>query len=78
MLFYSVTFAAETQTYLAVKEWLLREELEMNDLLIFLHARHTLLRLFQRSLMNRMLMCTSKVIYSISQQIHKTFSQLNI
>lgn len=27
MLFYDVIFAAETQTYLAVKEWLLREEL---------------------------------------------------
>lgn len=27
MLFYDVIFAAETQTYLAVKGWLLREEL---------------------------------------------------
>lgn len=27
MLFYGGVFAAETQTYLAVKEWLLREEL---------------------------------------------------
>lgn len=27
MLLYGVIFAAETQTYLAVKEWLLREEL---------------------------------------------------
>lgn len=27
MLFYGVIIAAETQTYLAVKEWLLREEL---------------------------------------------------
>lgn len=27
ILFYGVVFAVETQTYLAVKEWLLREEL---------------------------------------------------
>lgn len=79
MLFYGIIFAAETQTYLAVKEWLLREELRDEGFACLSSCKAHIIKTFhKRSLMNRMLMCTGKDTYSISQQIHNTFSQLNI
>lgn len=62
MLFYGVIFAAETQTYPAVKEWLLREELR-DERFAYLSSckAHIIKTLHKRSLMNRMLMCMGKV-----------------
>lgn len=50
----------------------------MNDLFIFLHARHTLRLFTKKSLMTRLFIRTGKVTHSIPQQKQKTFSQLNL
>lgn len=60
-----VSFLQQTQTYIAVKEWLLREELRNECLSFFMQGTHRQ-DSSQKNLMSRVFICTGKVTHSIS------------